>query len=410
MLRFNDEKNNRKLVLQGTHRSVSTHKTIERVKPHLRAAGITRVANITGLDILGIPVITVNRPNSRSVTVDQGKGISIENALASGLMESIESYHAEYIDLPLIYCEEKKLAYKHRTVSIEQLPRPDHSHFDERFPIFWIKAFELLEAVEKYVPYELVHTNFTVPTHAGNWCFYPSSNGLASGNTIEEAINHGITEVIERDSLAIWETHETYNSANRRLNTETINDEINNNLIETIVNKNMSLAIWDITSDVQIPCFVCWLLDNNDPNELTSIGSGCHVSKSVALSRAITESAQNRLALISGSRDDIQESDYLPVDQDIKELRQDIINNQQQRRSYLDVPTYETETLSEDLQLLKVQLNNVGVEEILVVELTKFDKFDIPVARVIIPGLEPDPDCFGYKPGKRAKHGFILFP
>ncbi len=407
MLRFNDEKKNKKLILEGTHRSVSAQDTIEFIKPHLRAAGITRVANITGLDFLGIPVITVNRPNSRSVTVDQGKGISIENALASGLMESIESYHAEYIDLPLIYRERSKLVEKFQTLNIEQLPRPEHSHYDNRLSIFWINAFELVENVEKLVPYELVHTNFTIPTHAGSWCFYPSSNGLASGNTIEEAISHGITEVIERDSLAIWETNETFYSENRRVNLESITDQINRDLIERIISKNMSLAIWDITSDIQIPCFVCWILDNNDSNELTSIGSGCHLSKSVALSRAITESAQNRLALISGSRDDIQESDYDPVDEDIKSARQAIINNQIQRRSYLDVPTYEAETLTEDLRILKSQLIKAGVEEILVVDLTKYGEFNVPVSRVIIPGLEPDPECFGYTPVLRANTGFI---
>lgn len=60
--------------------------------------GITRVADVTGLDRIGIPVVMVCRPNARSLAVSQGKGIDIEAATVSGLMESVELYHAEHIE------------------------------------------------------------------------------------------------------------------------------------------------------------------------------------------------------------------------------------------------------------------------------------------------------------------------
>ena len=63
--------------------------------------GITRIANITGLDRLGIPVVMVCRPNSRSIAVSQGKGLTLDAAKASGLMESVETFHAESITRPL---------------------------------------------------------------------------------------------------------------------------------------------------------------------------------------------------------------------------------------------------------------------------------------------------------------------
>jgi ribosomal protein S12 methylthiotransferase accessory factor YcaO len=45
--------------------------------------GITRLGNITGLDRIGIPVAIAVRPNSRSVSVSQGKGLELPQALAS---------------------------------------------------------------------------------------------------------------------------------------------------------------------------------------------------------------------------------------------------------------------------------------------------------------------------------------
>src|ERR1700742_693684 len=90
-----------KQYLAGTHRQVDPAHTLARVQPLLATMGITRVANVTGLDTIGIPVVMVCRPNARSLSVSQGKGLTLDAAKASGLMESIELYHAETITLPL---------------------------------------------------------------------------------------------------------------------------------------------------------------------------------------------------------------------------------------------------------------------------------------------------------------------
>src|SRR5258706_3900116 len=84
-----------------THRTVSPEDTITRLNPYLPLMGITRVANVTGLDRIGIPVVMACRPNSRSVAVSQGKGVNLWAAKASAVMETIEGYHAENIMLPL---------------------------------------------------------------------------------------------------------------------------------------------------------------------------------------------------------------------------------------------------------------------------------------------------------------------
>src|SRR3982075_4655057 len=82
---------------QGTHRTADPGETLARVRPHAARIGITRIGNITGLDRIGIPVAVAVRPNSRSVSVSQGKGLELPQAMASALMEACEGFHAEEI-------------------------------------------------------------------------------------------------------------------------------------------------------------------------------------------------------------------------------------------------------------------------------------------------------------------------
>src|SRR2546429_4464550 len=84
-----------KLFKRGTHRTTSPEDTVARVASKARQIGITRLGNVTGLDRIGIPVTVAVRPNSRSFSVSQGKGLGLSQALASALMEAIELFHGE---------------------------------------------------------------------------------------------------------------------------------------------------------------------------------------------------------------------------------------------------------------------------------------------------------------------------
>ncbi len=78
------------------HRTCSPQETISQIEPYFEKIGLTRLADITGLDRIGIPVILSVRPNSTFLAVDAGKGITPEAATASAAMEYIERYHAGY--------------------------------------------------------------------------------------------------------------------------------------------------------------------------------------------------------------------------------------------------------------------------------------------------------------------------
>src|SRR5215471_21083408 len=90
------------------------------LQPKLAAVGITRLADVTGLDRVGLPVVLAVRPLGRSLAVSQGKGLTREQAAVSAILEAMELHHAERHRLPLRYGRDDELA-ELRLVELEQL-------------------------------------------------------------------------------------------------------------------------------------------------------------------------------------------------------------------------------------------------------------------------------------------------
>ncbi|MFE3151217.1 hypothetical protein ACFXJ6_31875 [Streptomyces sp. NPDC059218] len=83
------------VCLPGTVRARRPEQTWQAVAGHLPEYGITRVADLTGLDVIGLPVWTAIRPASRTLSTSQGKGASDLLAKLSAVMEAIELWHVE---------------------------------------------------------------------------------------------------------------------------------------------------------------------------------------------------------------------------------------------------------------------------------------------------------------------------
>src|SRR2546428_13701976 len=89
-----------KLDLGGTIRHCSPQETLARVRPLFPMFGITRLANVTGLDRIGIPVWLCIRPNARCLSVSQGKGLDDDLARVSAVLGAIGLPHAEGVAPP----------------------------------------------------------------------------------------------------------------------------------------------------------------------------------------------------------------------------------------------------------------------------------------------------------------------
>lgn len=389
----------------GTHRAVDPNETLGRIAPYREAMGITRVANVTGLDRIGIPVVVVHRPNARSLSVSQGKGATMAAARASGLMEAAESYHAENIIRPIRRASYAEMRHSVRTADVGRLPRPRQSTFRARKPIPWIEGRDLLDGRCVWVPYEMVTLDFRFPQPRGSGVFVAGSNGLASGNHYLEAIVHALCEVIERDATTLWFQGNLETEV--QLDLGSVDDLPCRAVLDRYAAARISVAVWETTTDIGVASFICQIAEPPGSRVRPISGAhgmGCHPDRKVALLRALTEAAQCRLTWISGARDDARREDYDASPESLR-FEQDCMAVRGSMRRFHDVPTFEAQTFEEDVEWILGRLRGAGIAEVIGVDLTR-PEFGIPVVRVIVPGLEPagfGAEFGDYVPGPRAR-------
>lgn len=395
-----------KVFREGTERAVPPHETLERVQPLLSPLGITRVADITGLDRIGIPVVAAIRPNSRSVSVAQGKGLTLNAARASAVMEAIEGYHAEHASLPLLHGSAVELSAAHPIVDWQGLPLQNSSTFHADLPLLWTPALSLGSGANLLVPYELVHTDFRKPLPAGSGAFLMSSNGLASGNNLAEALSHGICELVERDANTLFVVSGGMQRGTARVQPASVTDDACQALLACFERAQLDVAIWETTADVGLPSFLVKIVDR-DPHVARPMppmtGSGCHPRRHIALSRALTEAAQGRLTIIAGARDDLSAPGFDDdgARQEAAEARARL-GRMAALRSFQQAPDFDQPTIEEDVALELECLARAGLEQVLSVNLSRAE-IGVAVVRVIIPGLESMSGAAGYVLGKRAQ-------
>lgn len=387
----------------GTHRTVPPAETIARVSPFMKEMGITRIANVTGLDRIGIPVVMVCRPNSRSVAVSQGKGLNLDAAKASGLMESVETYHAERIALPLKLGSYDDLRGSHHCVNVDALPKRQGGRFHSNLPMLWIEGLNLFTDRPVWLPYEMVHTNYTYPLPPGHGCFPASSNGLASGNHMLEAVCHAICEVIERDSTAVWHQLDKAQRNGTRVDLNTVGDETCRAVLERLQQAEVNVVVWDTTTNIGVPSFYCMVTEDNRDSWHFGVGAGCYPCTHIALLRAITEAVQVRTTYIAGSRDDLTREEFTAGGMaDKQRYAQGLMRLKGVMREFGAVPNRIAETFEDDVAWLLDRLGSAGIQQVVVVDLQK-PQYHIPVVRVVIPGLEAPHDDDDYVPGNRAR-------
>jgi YcaO-like protein with predicted kinase domain len=389
-----------KAYRRGTHRTVDPAETLARVRPHLPSLGITRIANVTGLDRIGIPVVMVCRPNSRSLAVSQGKGLTLDAAKASGVMEAIELYHAERIERPLKLGSGRDLARTHRLVDLDALPRVPDSRFSQDIPMLWVAGRDLLGEAEVWLPLEAVHCNAVLPLPPGSGSFPADSNGLASGNHLLEALCHGIGEVIERDATSLWHELDKAHREPTRIDPATIDDPACQALMARLEDAGLAVGVWDTTTDIGVASFQCIIVDRQRESAHAGIGAGCHPTRTIALLRALTEALQVRLTYITGARDDLSPHDFTRTS---LRRRHRLLGQQMAdaaTRDFRAVPNQELPTFEQDLAWLLQRLAAAGIVEVVAVDLTR-PEIGLPVVKVVIPGLEGS-DHHEYVPGRRA--------
>ncbi|MFK7881768.1 YcaO-like family protein [Roseobacter sp.] len=391
-----------KQLLNGSHRVSTIDATLKRILPLKHSFGITRIANVTGLDRVSVPVAIAVRPNARSIAISQGKGATYDHAKASALMEAIEIWHAEHFEGEVYYASAADLLAKHQMIDLSRLPRTPGPDPKATVRMHWVKATDLMNDTQKLVPLEMVHADYTHPLSSDCGYFPASTNGLASGNHLLEATCHAICEVVERDALSVWHHLPSESQRATRLDPASVTDPTHIATLEKFANAGLECALWDVTSDIGVPTVLCIIYETDAPDGHLGLGSGSHLDTNTALHRAMNEAAQTRLNYITGAREDLFHNEYTTEGRQQKiDAFAALLDGREGLRKISDIEGVVNQTLEADLDWLKAKLREAGIEEIALVNLTR-EEFDIPVVRAIIPGLEAPHDDEAYIKGTRA--------
>ena len=382
----------------GTHRVIAPEKTIEINEDKLKVAGVTRIADITDLDRIGIPIYTAIRPTAEdgAVSIYGGKGITKSHSKASAIMEAFERYSAErQSGDDAIIASVSDMGENHIDPKSLNLPKEFEKKDISDLELEWNLAKDIISGEDFYIPTNAIYHPYKYPVSL----FKSNTNGLASGNILEEAVLHGIFEVIERDAWSIFElTHKNY----EQINIESIESKIITETIDKFESNGIKIKLMDFTADINIPTIAASADDTVTKDAgLLTLGMGTHLDPEVAILRALTEVAQSRATQINGAREDTVRADFAREAgyERMKRINKYYFRQEDEQKSLSSIENRSTTSITEDLKIVKDELMANDIDKVLYYDLTR-PELDVNVVRVIIPEMELyaiDPTRAGYR-------------
>jgi ribosomal protein S12 methylthiotransferase accessory factor len=268
-----------------------------------RRCGVSRLADVTGLDRIGLPVWQAIRPWGRSLSVHQGKGLTAAAAQLGACMEAIECSHAEAWAPPLRQARWTDLSAAERAAAIDDFAiRRGHAGVGDAMD--WAAA-ERIGGGTVWVPGAAVSLDLTF---AGQPGVTRSSNGQGAGFDTDFASLKALCEVIERDAVGDW-------LANRSVFTRGV-DEIDlagidftwfHDLAARCATLGIAVRAYALPAVIPMPVIAVELHDASGEaaGHPHSVGTAAHPDAETALQSALTEAIQARLTVIAGARDDL---------------------------------------------------------------------------------------------------------
>jgi len=353
----------------------------------LKAFAISRVADITGLDSIGVPVYTAVRPLSKTVAIQAGKGLTCKASRAGAIIEAIEFEAAEHPH------GEAQIAQAFQLPEEERLELGDcfparASTVNDFTPLAWEQATNIQNGEVKLIPSDLIWMVCRVEKQPLLY-LQMGSNGLAGGATLEDAILSGLYEVLERDA---WTTNQflmdNCGYTPGRVPLIALPEPIEK-LVRAIERAKLKLYLFDITNDYQVPAYSAVLLDLSGNAAGTFGGYGCHLSSQIAAIRAITEAIQGRACYISGARDDLFRRQFLLMKRMDQQRLDQMFGELSLGPAIIEHRKLEFADIKSELRYLLRLIKGQGVSQVFVKEIGSYLDNAIQVVRVFSPQCEP---------------------
>ena len=368
---------------QTSIRTRSLEETEANARAWLDRHGITRIADVTDLDRVGIPTFHSVRPTAASGlnTVTSGKGITSAAARVSAMMEAIERTWCElHGDSPRVTSfatlrNEDALALDPRRLILRQ----GHA-WSETSELGWWPARELVSDQNVLVPALGIFTPYPDDLQM----FSSNTIGLAVGNTPREALLHALLELIEHDATAFGEVLRQRQSI--ELDSLPASPA---SVVAKFHDAGLLVHMFHYESDIGVPTIYVAIEDPDARDGmLFNGGAGCHLNPEVAAVRALTEAAQSRLSVLAGAREDMELQAYRRATP-YEELKRRF-DNWTEVHEQVGLATIENTsagTVDGDLESVLRRLLSAGTTMIFASELAPAE-LPFSVTKCIVPGLE----------------------
>ena len=428
-------------------RAVDPTDTHRHVRPLMLDVGITHMVELTSFDILGVPIYAafgplgsdddLRRYAHQALANDEerveqiltklevlhpastipkkpflftaGKGLSLLDSQLSAMMEAIERFSASYPTVTPVVGSYNEMQRRGdlEVVDPRKLTLLSPSTYNYDLKLEWVLGTDLFVGKEVWLPADAATLSYK-PRKVDRVCS-DTPTGLGAGNSVEEAVCHGLAEAIEHDAWTLAIARSSIKSAQRGIQ-EVLFGNSDEAIVEAdspdddpfpsldlnsldgvehvaakfsrIRKTGVQVGAQDITSDIGIPTFSVSI--SALPGGPEGGGLGAHPDARLALSRALTEAAQQRLVLgLGGESSRISSTTgwrWAPW-----ENRRIDIERQGVRR-FEEVLSQMHVDILEDIQHMMKALATRGLEQVIAVDLTKAE-IGVPVVKVIVPGL-----------------------
>jgi oxazoline/thiazoline synthase len=391
------------IMTSGGYRTVSSRTTVSRFRKHVSplTGVVTRLERIEADLPMNTNFFAQHNFSAPAMSVDQlrsglsggsfGKGTTAEQAEASALMEAIERYSGifqgdeirltrRFTDFPqgdailpndVQLFSETQFQTRHSPQAEGSHPVPDP--LDPSAKIEWSPAWSLRDQRFRYFPTGLLYFFYRD--------FHTDSNGCAAGNTLQEAIVQGFLELVERDAYAIW----WYNQSQRsEVDLGKFDDFYVRDVKTQFADAGRKLWVLDVTSDLGVPTYVAIMHWMKDGHENIEFGSGAHFDRRIALLRSLTELSQFlSIGLMGGGSGDKSSLDGVtPLRLEDYPFLIPASHPTVAPELGINVPLDN----ARDQVNACVEIASRAGYDFLVLDQTRPD-VEVPVARVIVPGL-----------------------
>ena len=288
-----------------------------------RAAGVTRVARLTGLDRTGVEVASAVRPLGHVLQVTNGKGARFDEAARGALMEAAELDAAERA-VPDAWDSAEGLRARRgaAVVSPAALAPGDAAPGWDRIRIAWRAGVDLLSGEAALVPAHAVHVPPPGGPPLGPALVPWTSNGMGAAPRRADALLHALLEAAERDQLARALPHgfTPREIARRLLAPGTLPRAAPRTaaLAAGLEARGFRVHLLDLAprlgaaagpADLGLPCAAALLVDHEHGPVPVAAGYACRLRRDDALRAALLEAAQSRATEIHGAREDVAAGD-----------------------------------------------------------------------------------------------------